>query len=97
MKKHILSRYSEKKNDDIVQFQISERTSETRSIETSDPDEFNLELTNIIKSIENLNQNSFFLGPTVLTESTEDSDPDEFLVDVAENYYEEDFDSILLI
>jgi|GEM_PF-2243547 len=97
MKKHILSRYSEKKKDDIIQFQISGRTLETRTVESSDPDEFELELTSTKKTVENPNPDRLFLGPTVLTESIEDSDPDEFLVDVAANYYEEDFDSILLI
>ena len=56
-----------------------------------------LELTSIKKTVENPNPDRLFLGPTVLTRSTEDSDPNEFLVDVAANYYEEDFDSILLI
>jgi hypothetical protein len=96
MKKHILSKYSEKKNDGMVQFQIHGRTLKTRTLESSDPDEFELELTSIKKSVENPNPDRLFLGPTVLTESIEDSDQDEFLVDVA-NYYEEDFDSILLI
>lgn len=97
MKKHILSRYSEKEKDDIIQFQISGSTLETRTVESSDPDEFELELTSTKKTVENPNPDRLFLGPTVLTESIEDSDPDEFLVDVAANYYEEDFDSILLI
>ena len=96
MKKHILSKYSEKKNDGMVQFQIHGRTLKTRTLESSDPDEFELELTSIKKTVENPNSDRLFLGPTVLTESIEDSDQDEFLVDVA-NYYEEDFDSILLI
>ena len=96
MKKHILSKYSEKKNDGMVQFQIHGRTLKTRTLESSEPDEFELELTSIKKSVENPNPDRLFLGPTVLTESIEDSDQDEFLVDVA-NYYEEDFDSILLI
>ena len=42
MKKHILSKYSEKKNEGMVQLQISGRTLETRGIESSDPDEFEL-------------------------------------------------------
>ena len=97
MKKHILSKYSEKKNDGVVQFQIHGRTLKTRTVESSDPDEFELELTSIKKTVENPNPDRLFLGPTVLTESIEDSDPNEFLVDVAANYYEEDFDNILLI
>ena len=40
MKKHILSKYSEKKNEGTVQLQIYGRTLETRVIESSDPDEF---------------------------------------------------------
>ena len=97
MKKHILSKYSEKKNDGFVKFKLDGSTLKTRTVESSDPDEFELELTSIKKTVENPNPDRLFLGPTVLTRSTEDSDPNEFLVDVAANYYEEDFDSILLI
>ena len=97
MKKHILSRYSEKKNDGIVQFQVPERTLETRTIESSDPDEFELEPANIIKTVENLKSDRLSLEPTVLTESIENSDPDEFLASEIVNCYDGDFDSILLI
>lgn len=97
MKKHILSRYLEQKNDGTVQLQAPEGTWETRNIESSDPDEFELEATNIIKSVENFNPNRLFLGPTVLTESIEASDPDEFLAREIVNCYEGDYDSILLI
>ena len=51
MKKHILSKYSEKKNDGVVQFQIHGRTLKTRTVESSDPDEFELELTSIKKTV----------------------------------------------
>lgn len=59
MKKHILSRYSEKKNEGTVQLQVSGRTLETRVIESSDPDEFELKPTNITKSVENSDTDEF--------------------------------------
>ncbi|RKI37530.1 hypothetical protein D7V86_22790 [bacterium D16-51] len=97
MKKRILSKYSEKKNERTVQLQMSGRTLETRGIESSDPDEFELGPTNITKSVENSDPDEFFLEPTVVTENVEASDPDEFLVSAIANCYEGDFDSILLI
>lgn len=99
MKKHILSTYSEKKSEGAIQLQVSEKTFETRNIETSDPDEFVLQAATIRTSqIEISDPGKFILqAPTIGTFQKEDSDPDEFLVSVLEKCNGGDFDSILLI
>lgn len=98
MKKHILSRYSEKESKRVVQPQVTGNTLETRAAENSDPDQFFGGPTIITRSVENSDLDEFVLrAPTEGTFQKEDSDPDEFSVNTIANYYEGDFDSILLI
>lgn len=82
MKKHILSKYSEKKNEGMVQFQISGRTLETRGIESSDPDEFFLGPTVYTEDgVETSDPDEFtLLATTIRTSQTEESDPDEYVL-----------------
>lgn len=88
MKKHILSRYSEKGNKEVGQLHTTEKTLETRTIENSDPDEFVLGPTVVTENVEASDPDEFTLqAPTISTFLKEDSDPDEFLVGAIANYY----------
>lgn len=79
MKKHILSKYSERKNEGTFQLQISERTLITRAVESSDPDEFFLGPTVLTENMEASDPDEFTLqDQTIKTSQTEDSGFDEF-------------------
>lgn len=98
MKKHILSRYSEKENRRVIQFRAEGNTLETRIVENSDPDEFALGPTAVTEQVETSDPDEFILqSPTMRTFQKEDSDTDEFFVDAITNCKGEDFDSLLLI
>lgn len=84
MIKHILSIYSDlydNKKIDLDRFFLEGVTLETRTRESSDPDEFTLGSTNFTKSIEITDPDEFnSCGPTFVTESVENSDVDEFFL-----------------
>lgn len=112
MKKHILSIYGEVyKNNKMIdlgktayettdadEFSVIGGTCETRSQESSDPDEFIFGSTNITKTAEATDVDEFILqGPTNLTFTQENTDEDEFLPNVLNSFNSKDFDEILLI
>ncbi|MCI9355381.1 MAG: hypothetical protein HFE58_11420 [Firmicutes bacterium] len=94
MKKHILSMYSKKINNELVKQQLS---GETKNMKNLDQNEFLIGSTNITKSLEASDTDEFFLSSTIFTENVESSDADEFFTDKIECCYGEDFDNILLI
>ena len=94
MKKHILSMYSKKINNELVKQQLSV---ETKNMKNLDQNEFLIGSTNITKSLEASDTDEFFLSSTIFTENVESSDADEFFTDKIECCYGEDFDNILLI
>lgn len=83
MIRHVLSKYSEKNEDNRKKSYgeiLGKTTYETSTIEISDSDEFfGIGSTLETRTKEDSDPDEFVLGPTTLTENVELSDPDEFV------------------
>ncbi|MEY8321909.1 hypothetical protein AAK894_12700 [Lachnospiraceae bacterium 46-61] len=82
MKKHILSMYSKKINNELVKQQLY---GETKNMKNLDQNEFLIGSTNITKSLEASDTDEFFLSSTIFTENVESSDTDEFTLQSSTN------------